>query len=88
MTNPTSGAWTFTPEYSRVYGKTPSGHPISVCVTSARNGHLIAAAPELLEALKGLIDYAAREIGIDPAEAVGGYFKPARDAIAKAEGRQ
>jgi len=48
---------------------------------------LIAAAPELLAALKGLIEYAAREIGMDPAEAVGGYFKPARDAIAKAEGR-
>jgi len=40
------------------------------------------------QTIPGLIDYAAREIGIDPAEAVGGYFKPARDAIAKAEGRQ
>ena len=54
---------------------------------SAANAALIAAAPELLEALRGMIDYAASEIGIEPEEAVGGHFKAARAAIAKAESR-
>jgi hypothetical protein len=45
------------------------------------------AAPELLDALKDLIGYAAAEIGIPPNEAVGGEFKKARAAIAKAEGK-
>ena len=51
------------------------------------NARLIAAAPELLAALRGMIDYAASEIGIKPEKAVGGHFKAAREAIAKAEGR-
>jgi hypothetical protein len=49
------------------------------------NASLIAAAPELLDALKRLVTYAAPFICIvdDPAE-----LTEARAAIAKAEGRQ
>ena len=54
---------------------------------SDENGALLAAAPELLDALKDIIGYAAAEIGIPPNEAVGGAFKKARAAIAKAEGK-
>mgnify|MGYP006270696827 CR=1 FL=1 len=53
----------------------------------AENRQLKAINAELLDALKNLIGYAAAEIGIPPNEAVGGAFKKARAAIAKAEGK-
>ena len=61
----------------------PSGIEISHA-----NARLIAAAPELLDALEALIAYAAQEIGLDPEECVGGPFAPARAAIAKVRGTQ
>lgn len=54
---------------------------------SESNARLIAAAPDLLAALEDLVGYAAAEIGIPPNEAVGGAFKQARAAIAKARGQ-
>lgn len=56
--------------------------------TTSANARLIAAAPDLLAALEDLVGYAAAEIGIPPNEAVGGAFKQARAAIAKAKGQQ
>lgn len=46
------------------------------------NAHLIAAAPELLEALEGLLDLSSESGEIDRRLA----FKDARAAIAKAKG--
>ena len=51
------------------------------------NGRLIAAAPELLEALKTLADEAWRNAGCMPDEAFHDAIAEARAAIAKAEGR-
>jgi hypothetical protein len=54
--------------------------------TDLANARLIAAAPELLEALKQLLDYtAACEGMLNASEA--GQCKKARAAIAKAEGK-
>jgi hypothetical protein len=49
---------------------------------------LAAAAPDLYRALKNLIAYAAQEIGVEPDEAIGGHFREARAALAKAEPAQ
>ena len=49
------------------------------------NARLIAAAPELLEALEAIIDAADRDLG-DPAGMPGGPIYKARAAIAKARG--
>lgn len=46
--------------------------------------NLIAAAPDLYRALQNLIAYAAREIGVEPDEAISGHFKEAREALNKA----
>lgn len=53
-----------------------------------QDAHLIAAAPELYEALKAVVDQKAFtcDCGIDDGE--GGVFDRARAALAKAEGRQ
>ena len=48
------------------------------------NMNLVAAAPELLEALKDIIDIGKRDMS-NPKYA--GYFDTAREAIAKAEGQ-
>lgn len=48
------------------------------------NASLIAAAPELLAALEGLISIGKRDLSNPKYD---GYFEAARAAIAKAEGR-
>lgn len=48
------------------------------------NARLIAAAPELLEALKGILEIGKRDTTNPKYD---GYYETARAAIAKAEGR-
>jgi hypothetical protein len=50
---------------------------------SEEDAHLIAAAPELLEALQGIIDIGKRDLTNPKYD---GYFESARAAIAKAKG--
>jgi hypothetical protein len=47
------------------------------------NAQLIAAAPALLEALKGILDIGKRDTSNPKYD---GYYQTAREAIAKAEG--
>lgn len=51
---------------------------------NGRSKRVAAAAPELLKALQQIIKDYAQEIGLDEKECVGGPFKAARAAIAKA----
>jgi hypothetical protein len=51
---------------------------------SVANARLIAAAPELLEALEGIIDIGKRDLTNPKYD---GYFRTAREAILKAKGR-
>ena len=88
MSKHTKGPWFFD-QYGHVYG-TVDGKPIEgaigktilqphVCTPSCiANARLIAAAPELLEALKVLVENG----GIGPEQ----MFHDARAAIAKATG--
>jgi hypothetical protein len=50
---------------------------------SGANARLIAAAPELLEALKGILEIGKRDTTNPKYD---GYYRTAREAIAKAEG--
>lgn len=54
---------------------------------SEANARLIAAAPELLEALAGLLKHAPLPKGIRKDFSYTLYLEAARSAIAKAEGR-
>jgi hypothetical protein len=65
-------------------------------IEAEANARLIAAAPDLLAALKGLLEEAGSlaslvdqefNVGDDPSNADGDAFKCAEAAIAKAEGR-
>ena len=54
------------------------------------NAHLIAAAPELLAALRGLMTQAAKDAegyAPDDSKAIWAWIADASDAIAKAEGK-
>ena len=53
-------------------------------VNHEANAHLIAAAPELLEALKGIIEIGKRDMSNQKYDS---YFEYAKQAIAKAEGK-
>jgi hypothetical protein len=77
----TNGPWSFTPEYGRVYGKSPSGYPVAVCEAYFKNGNLIAAAPDMLEALRAMYVAYSGVRGVNR-EAL----EMCKDAIAKAQG--
>jgi hypothetical protein len=60
------------------------------CNNAEANARLIAAAPELLEALKGLRDRAAKDAETyaqNGNESIWAFISDATDAIAKAEAR-
>lgn len=54
--------------------------------TVGANAHLIAAAPELLEALKGMIQYSAKYSVMSQTAKGSEVLRKARAAIAKARG--
>ena len=59
--------------------------PTSICTAHRRDARLIAAAPELLEALKDLFEHAGQAVHWVPHILLIGAIKKANDAIAKAE---
>ena len=71
---------------SIVWAKEPHGGPVAtICVTDpddtqTANAHLIAAAPDLLEALRAVIEYMPLKPHVNSA------YNRAQVAIAKAEG--
>ena len=87
------GTWIYDAESGAVYTKDRTGYwgpdhyPVEVCAVAAldgvNNGPLLAAAPELLEAL---IDALALIELVMPIE--GDVTRNARKAIAKAGGKQ
>jgi hypothetical protein len=79
----TKGTWTWvevTNEKNR-YAIDDDGYPVATVVGEA-NANLIASAPEMLKALKMVVDYHDR----DEDNETDLHFENARDAIAKAEG--
>ena len=90
MAGHTPGPWRFmtdtTGEYLAVFA-TPQGGTKVICpvkIADEANAHLIAAAPELLDALRALVQVYEKvggPLAVDPKVA------DARAAIAKAEGR-
>ena len=78
------------PEYEIV--DTSGRYVASVKIRAHNNpiadGDLIVAAPELLAAVKALVNFAAAEIGLPVEECIAGPIGGARAAIAKAEGGQ
>ena len=94
----TPGPWVVTPcplgrETGWMVGAS-DGYPDGVAVCNKRDAHLIAAAPELLEALKALFDRANHHTCTE----IGGWFtgndenfetlRKAEQAIAKATGER
>jgi predicted metal-dependent hydrolase len=79
----TKGTWIveeITNEKNR-YAIDDDGYPVATVVGEA-NANLIASAPEMLKALKMVVDYHDR----DEDNETDLHFENARDAIAKAEG--
>ena len=67
-----------------------NGHPADVTEKHLANAYLIAAAPELLAALRGLMTQAvkdAEKYAEDGAEPIWAWISDASDIIAKAEGK-
>lgn len=67
------------PNYAFIDDRAPNDH--------RPNMHLIAAAPELLEALKGMVGLIQLIQSREPALVTNHRFIAAEEAIAKAEGR-
>jgi hypothetical protein len=61
-----------------------NGEPGPVDRMALANAHLIAAAPELLEALVGILELGRKNTSNSKYD---GYYDAARAAIAKAEGK-
>lgn len=67
-----------------------NGNPVANCFDSEANARLIAAAPELLQALKRVIAMHDDQMfvsGVDDCGIIQTNLKSARAAIASAEGR-
>lgn len=77
------------PHGTGVIGLTLALLPLTVshAAESRANARIIAAAPDLLLALKELLEYDERDAGCIPTEAHLEAQDAARAAIAKAEGR-
>ena len=83
MSKHTPGPWVWTPDAETIHGYSPEGEARVVVYelgTNEPDARLIAAAPELLEALQGMVDY----YGTASAN-VDALFN-ARKTIAKATG--
>lgn len=82
----TPGPWRVGDAGATVFGP-PTGNPSPETIANVRradNARLIAAAPELLAALRGILEIGKRDMSNPKYD---GYFATASDAIAKAEGR-
>lgn len=90
MSNPTAGPWRVGDAGFTVFGP-PNGTPTPESITSIRkkaNARLIAAAPDMLEALYNALPYvedALDDNAFKPG-VVAGHVSKIRAAIAKAEG--
>lgn len=90
MSNPTPGPWNIG-EYHKHCVFDKNGYVIADCLASApscstvlaeNNACLIAAAPELLEALTGIIEIGKRDMRNPKYD---GYFEFSKEVIAKAK---
>lgn len=90
MSNHTKGPWVARPDPSAIYpddwcvGVGDSLDSVAVC--SARDAHLIAAAPDLLEALQEVLPLLEFLLMIEKEPEPGSIGYKARAAIAKATG--
>ena len=83
MSKHTPGPWVWTPESESIHGYSPEGEALVVVYelnTNEADARLIAAAPDLLTALEGLLEIT------DFHELYGSKTEAARAAIAKATG--
>ena len=75
-------------EIAAVHSSMPSGgNRVSWRQTAEANARLIAAAPDLLQALESLLVELGKKGGNTPASEFRGMWETARAAIAKAEGK-
>lgn len=91
MSKHTPGPWIFSPEVPTIRSQKES--EFVACILGSgtaeddANGRLIAAAPEMLEALKAIVkSYEAHEDGY-ARSVLRAHFQAASTLIAKAEGR-
>jgi len=78
------GAW-----LADIQAGSVNGHPADFTEKHLANACLIAAAPELLAALRGLMNQAAKDAegyALDGSEPIWAWIADASDIIAKAEG--
>lgn len=96
MSKHTPGPWVATPdplgcETDWMVGAAV-GHPDGVAVCNKRDAHLIAAAPDLLEACRKLVEWHGNRAGFGdgllPADQQVEWIANAMRAIAKATGDQ
>ena len=104
-TKHTPGPWTNTPMQDTIWAndgdtmvariadlpwkETPSGRRTSDCETEYANARLIAAAPELLEALQSFVSLCPSPEGLGGHAPIGAFFviaEKARTAISRATG--
>jgi len=79
------GAW-----LADIQAGSVNGHPADFTEKHLANAYLIAAAPELLAALRGLMSQAAKDAegyAPDGSEPIWAWISDASDIIAKAEGK-
>ncbi len=85
----TPGPWVYDAEEGTVYDVPSDGDAMMLMVSDAGNGNLIAAAPAMYEALKGMVSmYDSLNKSNKHDGACPCYHCQARAALAQAEGRQ